>query len=75
MINRNYLIFVPDDDINEKEAEYSSVIDWAYRHLSHSNVMILTLEDIYYLDYQSKVLDIINEENHSMLREGEDDWG
>lgn len=74
MIKRNYLIFVPDNDINEKDAEYSAVIEWVYNNLSHSNVMILSLDDVYYLEHQSEMLDIINEENHSMLREGEDDW-
>jgi hypothetical protein len=34
----------------------------------------LTINDVYLLQYRSEVLDIINEENNSMLQEGEDDW-
>jgi hypothetical protein len=73
-MTRNYLIFVPEKDVDEDAVEYSGVVEWCYKNLSHPNVIVLTLDDVYLLQYRSEVLDIINEENNSMLQEGEDDW-
>lgn len=73
-MERSYLIFVPEKEIDENALGYSRVIEWAYKDLLHSNILVLTLEDVYLLQYESRVLDIINEENDSMLQVGEDDW-
>jgi hypothetical protein len=73
-MKKEYLIFVPESGIDEDLVGYSGVIEWCYKNLSHPNVMSLTLDDVYYLEYKSEILNIINEENDSMLREGENDW-
>ena len=73
-MERKYLIFVPDTDVDEDELEYSEIVNWAYDNLHHSNVMLIDLDDIYKLQYKSEVFDIINNENHGMLQAGEDDW-
>lgn len=69
-----YWIFVSPVEIDESTAEYAEVIEWSLKNLGSSNVLVLTSEDVYDLDYKSKVLDIINEENGSMLQWGENDW-
>jgi hypothetical protein len=75
-MERTYPIFVPPEHIKEGDMEHYAVVDWCYEHLSDSttNALILTLEDIYLLQYKSEILDIINEENDSMLMAFEDDW-
>jgi hypothetical protein len=73
-MEREYIIFVPNQEMHEDEIEHSAIVDWAFRNLSHPNVLVLTSDDVYYLQYQSEVLDIINEENQSMLEMYEDDW-
>lgn len=72
-MGREYLIFVPESNMDEDVVGYSAIINWCYENLSHSNVMRLTADDVYYLGYTSKVLDIINEENSSMIGAFEDD--
>lgn len=67
-------VFVPAEHIDELQEEHAVVIEWALSHWHHPNVLVLTEEDVYLLQYQSKVLDIINQENDSMLQWGEDDW-
>ncbi|MET0637943.1 MAG: hypothetical protein ABWZ25_18065 [Chitinophagaceae bacterium] len=71
---KDYLIFTPDIDINEDHIEYSDVIRWALDNTGNSDVLVLKLNEVYRLQYQSEALDIINAENSSMLQEGEDDW-
>ncbi len=71
---RLYLVFVPDENIDESRSEYSDVIAWSYKNLSSQNVLSLNLEEIYYIQENSEIFDIINEENGSMLQVGEDDW-
>jgi hypothetical protein len=73
-MKRNYLIFVPEKGVDENALGYSGVTEWDYKNLLHSNILVLTLEDVYLLQYESEVLNIINEENDSMLQVGEDDW-
>jgi hypothetical protein len=67
-------VFVPAEHIDEVQEEHAVVIEWALSHWHHPNVLVLTEEDVYLLQYQSQVLDIINQENDSMLQWGEDDW-
>jgi hypothetical protein len=74
MTSRIYPIFVPDESINEDNFTYSEVINWCYNNLSHPNVLVLTQDDLHFIQYQTIILDIINKENGSMLHEGEDDW-
>jgi hypothetical protein len=71
---KDYLIFVLDDSLDENDLGYSGAVEWVYKNLQHSNIFILDISDVYLLQYHSKVFDIINEENQSMLQEGEDDW-
>ena len=73
-MERIYPIFVPDESINEDEVEHTDVIQWCYNNLSHQNVLVLGLDDLSLIQFKSKVLDIINSENDSMLQIGEDDW-
>jgi len=73
-MERPFFIFVPPDHLNEDEVEHSAVVDWAVTHLEHPNVVALTEDEVYRLDYHSQVLAIVNEENDSMLQWGEDDW-
>ncbi|UOQ72274.1 DMP12 family DNA mimic protein [Hymenobacter cellulosilyticus] len=73
-MNLRFFLCVPDESVDEDELEYSDVVDWALSHATHQNVLILTEEEVYFLDYQTAVLDIINEENDSMLQWGENDW-
>lgn len=65
-------IFVTDDSVDDDN--HSEVIDWCYANLNHKNVFIISSSDLYYLIYESQILDIINDENNSMLGEAEDDW-
>jgi hypothetical protein len=67
-------VFVPPEHLDELQEEHAVVIEWALSHWHHPNVLVLTEEDVYLLQYQSQVLDIINQENDSMLQWGEDDW-
>ncbi len=53
---------------------YSDVVNWCYSHLSDSHVLVLDLDDVYMLQYESDILNIINDENDGMISEGEDDW-
>jgi hypothetical protein len=72
-MGREYLIFVPESNMDEDVVGYSAIINWCYENLSHPNLMRLTADDVYYLGYTTKVLDIINEENNSMIGAFEDD--
>lgn len=72
-MGREYLIFVPEGNMDEDVVGYSAIINWCYENLSHPNLMRLTADDVYYLGYTTKVLDIINEENNSMIGAFEDD--
>lgn len=69
-----FFVFVPAEHLDENRMEYSAVVDWALTHFDHPNVLVLTEEDVYRLQYQSTVFDIVNEENDSMLGWGENDW-
>lgn len=71
-MKRIYPIFVPEKNVDD--SEYSNAIKWCYDNLTHQNVIVLTSEDVYLLQYKSEVFDIINEENDGMLQMGEDDW-
>lgn len=73
-MKRYYVIFVLDSNLEENNLEYSQVIDWCYENLSNPNVMVLNEDDVYFIQYKTLILDIINEENESMIQEGEDDW-
>ncbi len=73
-MERIYPVFVLEENFNEETIEYSQAIDWCYNNLLHNNVFILNYDDLYCLQYKSQVLNIINEENCSMLQIGEDDW-
>ena len=67
-------VFVPAEHVDELQEEHAVVIEWALSHWQHPNVLVLTEEDVYLLQYHSKVLAIINQENDSMLQWGENDW-
>jgi len=71
---KDYLIFVLAESLDDDELGYSGAVEWVFENLQNSNVLILGIKDIYLLQYNSKVLDIINEANNSMIQEGEDDW-
>lgn len=71
---KDYLIFVLAENLDDDVLGYSGAIEWVIKNLKNSNVLILDIKDIYLLQYNSKVLDIINEANNSMIQEGEDDW-
>lgn len=73
-MERIYPVFVLDESIIEEDLEYSKVIEWCYNNLTHSNILVLEQSDVYFLQYNSSILDIINKENDSMIQEGEDDW-
>ncbi|HEU4553600.1 MAG TPA: hypothetical protein VFS25_12220 [Chitinophaga sp.] len=75
-MEKKYPIYVPFEYINEDLMEHGDVITWCNENLSESssNALFLSLDDIYILQYNSEVLDIINEENGGMLQAGEDDW-
>lgn len=73
-MERPFFIFVPPEYLHEDEVEHSTVVDWAVAHLDHPNVVMLTEDEVYRLDYNSQVLAIVNEENDGMLQWGEDDW-
>ncbi len=67
-------VFVPAEHLDEDVLEHYDVVNWAVTHLAHPNVVVLTEDDVYLLDYQSEVLTIVNEENGGMLQMFEDDW-
>ncbi|UOQ64634.1 hypothetical protein [Hymenobacter volaticus] len=70
----HYFIFVPAESVNEEELCFSEVVDWGVQHRSHPNVLNLTEDDVYFLDYQTEVLSIVSTENgNSMVWVGEDD--
>lgn len=71
---KEYLVFVLTEHLDDDEIGYSGAIEWVHKNLQNSNVLILSLSDVYLLQYNSKVLDIVNDANNSMLQEGEDDW-
>lgn len=73
-MERHFFIFVPPEYLDEDAVEHEAVVDWALTHWNHPNVLVLTEDEVYQLDYHSQVLDIVNEENDSMLQWGEDDW-
>lgn len=73
-MERLFWMFVPSTDIDEDKLQHNEVIDWSLNNLSHPNVVTLSEDDVYFLDYETKALDIINKENNSMLQWGEDDW-
>jgi len=73
-MERPFFIFVPPEHVDEDVVEHSAVVAWALAHLNHPNVVVLTEEEVYQLDYDSQVLAIVNEENDGMLQWGEDDW-
>lgn len=69
-MDRKYLIFVPEIC----SPEYSEIIDWGFQNLNSPNVLVLTENEIYYIQYETPIFDIINKENNSMIELGEDDW-
>ncbi len=71
-MERRFVIFVPEEKVNE--SEYSYVIEWAYNHIQHPNVLSLSEEDVYFIQYKTEILDIVNKENDGMLQMGENDW-
>lgn len=73
-MSKYYIVFVVPEHLDEDEMGYSGVVEWVYRNFSSENVLVLEISDVYLLQYNSKVLDIINEANNSMLQVGEDDW-
>ena len=73
-MKRIYPICVPNEDVDEQEAEYSDVIEWCYGHLSHRNVLVLQEEDVYFLQHNTSVFDIINNDDNTWVEMGEDDW-
>ena len=73
-MQRYYLVFVPDLFELKDQDDYSEVVDWAIMNLDSRNVLRLSEDDIYNFEYNTIVLDIINEENSGMLQMGEDDW-
>ena len=64
-------VFVLVDNLEEN---YEEAVNWCYANLNHKNVLSLSLEEVYFLQDNSKVLDLINEENSSMIGVYEDDW-
>lgn len=67
-------IFVPASFIDEAEMDYYEIIDWCWENLreSSANALFLTLEDIYFLQENSRIFDVINEESDSMIGPHED---
>jgi hypothetical protein len=67
-----YEIFLPDICVTELGISSEDVSQWLLRNLNSPNVFSLREIDVLYLQYETSVLDIINEENDSMLSSGED---
>lgn len=76
MRNGGYPVFVPFETINEDEMEHGDLIEWCYENLKpgSKNALYLSEDEVYLLQYHSKILDIINDESGGMLQAGEDDW-
>lgn len=72
-MSRTYTIFVPDEEIGN-DAGYSIAIDWCFKNLDHKNVYALNEDELYFIIENTDILNIINEENNSMLYIGENDW-
>ncbi len=72
-MNRQYLIFTTPNSIDDESTGYLSSINWAFTNLSNPNVLVLSEDDIHFIQYQTSILDIINEENESMIQQWEDD--
>ncbi|WP_129020194.1 hypothetical protein [Edaphocola flava] len=73
-MKRQYLIFVPDKNLNETNTEYADIINWGFEHIGHSNVFALNEEEAYILQNETPILDYINDNNESMIQVGEDSW-
>jgi hypothetical protein len=71
--NKRYPIFVPTEDIDEQKTDYYELVDWGYKHLSHPNVLSVYKDDIYMFQKAGGILEIVNEENDSMIGDAEDD--
>lgn len=73
-MKRQYLIFVPDKNLNETNSEYADIINWGLDNIGHSNVFALNEEEAYILQNETPILDYINDNNESMIQVGEDSW-
>ncbi|RFS21147.1 hypothetical protein DVR12_17585 [Chitinophaga silvatica] len=67
--DKKYWIYVPPKFINEDEMEYTEVKLWCFFNLTPNspNTLVLKEEEVYLLQNESQIFDIINEENDSML--------
>lgn len=68
-----YLIFVPTEDVDEHTTDYHELHCWGNTRESHPNVLSVYMSDIYVLQKEDGILNIINQENDSMIGDGEDD--
>ncbi|MCI5055276.1 MAG: hypothetical protein MRY83_04155 [Flavobacteriales bacterium] len=59
---------------DRKAKTYSEIIEWLYNNQETKYVLTLSESDVYHLEYETELLDIINDENESMLQMGEDTW-
>lgn len=72
-MEKDSIIVVPEIE-KEDHIDLQKVTDWGYNNLDHPNVIRLSMDDIYYIEYNTKIFDIINKENDSMIGPYEDSW-
>ena len=71
-MERTYVVFVSTEEVDDDD--YSAVTDWAWDNIAHPQVLLLTEDEVYFLQYETPILDIINEEIKGMLQVTENDW-
>lgn len=67
-------ICVPEVHFGDDGIEFYEVVKWIRNNRDHPDGLYITVEDICFLDYETEVLDIINEESDNMLGYREDAW-
>ena len=72
-MKRKFLISVLDNFLNENDYDYSEIIKWSYDNSLSPNVIVLSLKEIQILE-RGESLNIINEENNSIIGFYEDGW-
>lgn len=72
-MERQYPVFILDDEMNDDDIGYYDAISWCYDHLDSKYVLVLSEDDVNTL-VSGQAVEIINDENSSMIGLFEDDW-